>query len=461
MSTPSPKINYGRPPANEGHVTHHLPNVNGASQSQTALAQAAAAAASLAQQAPMPPQMIDVSKLSVEAAFEALVEHALRMSASDLFITSAEQHTAVQVRHLGIVRPISTLRPDEGKRLIAHIRNGSGADVNERRRPADGRWIFSGDSSEVVEDDVDLRINFLPTMYGEDVAIRLLVRSHAIFQLTELGMTPDQLSGYHAMINSPSGLILITGPTGSGKTATLYASLAELNDGRRKINTIEDPVEYAVEGLHQSQTNPAIDLGFADLLRAVMRQSPDVIMIGEIRDEETARIAVRAANSGILVLATLHAPDAASAVQSMRAFGIPNHFLAASLRGIVSQRLVRVLDIESRVEFDLSDAPHTFDDIKHLLSPGEGGKLYAHVPTEKNHMTGYTARTGVFEVMQINKVVRAQIAEGAPIETIRNQARTDGMLPFRHAALLCVARGVTSAEELFRVIPTEQLVADF
>ena len=395
----------------------------------------------------MPSQMIDVSKLPVERVMDALLTHALLLKASDLFITCAEQHTAVQVRHLGMVRPISVLRPEEGKRLIAHVRNASGADVNERRKPSDGRWIFRGQDTETADgDEVDLRINFLPTMYGEDVAMRLLVRGNAIFQLPELGMTPDQLSAYNAMIQSPSGLVLITGPTGSGKTATLYASLATLNDGKRKINTIEDPVEYAVEGLHQSQTNPSIDLGFADLLRAVMRQSPDVIMIGEIRDEETAKIAVRAANSGILVLATLHAPDAASAVQSMRAFGVPNHFLAASLRGVVSQRLVRTLDPESRVAFDLTDAPHTFDDVRHLLGPGEGGTLYAHVPTEKNHMTGYTGRTGVFEVMPSSKAIRALIADASPVEALRTQARADGMLPFRHAAMLNVARGITSAE---------------
>ena len=409
-----------------------------------------------------PSLMIDVSRLPVERAIEALIGHAVAMSASDLFVSNAESHTAVQVRHLGIVRPISTMTPEEGKRIVAHIRNSSGADVNERRKPSDGRWIFRGKSEIDGEDlDVDLRINFLPTMYGEDVAIRLLVRGNAIFDLAELGMTPEQLQNYNGMVESPSGLVLITGPTGSGKTATLYATLCKLNDGRRKINTIEDPIEYAVEGLHQSQTNNAIDLNFAELLRAVLRQSPDVVMIGEIRDDETAKIAVRAANSGMLVLATLHAPDAASAIQSMRALGVPNHFLAASLRGVVSQRLVRTLDVESRIAFDLTDAPHTFDDVRHLLGPEEGKVLWAHVPTEKNHMSGYTGRTGVFEVMPATRCLRALIADGSSVEGIRKQATTEGMLAFRHAALLSVARGVTSAEELFRVIPNEQLVADF
>jgi type II secretory ATPase GspE/PulE/Tfp pilus assembly ATPase PilB-like protein len=263
------------------------------------------------------------------------------------------------------------------------------------------------------------------------------------------------------MITSPSGLILISGPTGSGKTATLYASLLRLNDGKRKINTIEDPVEYAIAGLRQSQVNPAINLGFAELLRGILRQSPDVIMIGEIRDAETAQTAVHAANSGQLVFATIHAPSAAHAVQSMQHLGANMHILSTALKGVLSQRLVRTLDPESRTSFDLSDAPHTFDDVRHLLGPDEGKVLYAHVPTEKNHMSGYSGRTGVFEVMPSNKALRALIADGSSVETIRNQARADGMLPFRHAALLQVARGVTSTEELFRVIPTEQLLVDF
>ncbi|MFT3789114.1 MAG: GspE/PulE family protein [Tepidisphaeraceae bacterium] len=400
--------------------------------------------------------LVDVSHFAAERAVEFLIEQAVRIGASDLFFCAQEQHYAVQVRHLGIIRPLSIVTAEEGKRMVAHVRNNSGADVNERRKPADGRWIYRKGEG----DGVDLRINFLPTMYGEDIAIRLLVRGHELFKLEQLGMAPEQLAAYTQMIESPSGLVLITGPTGSGKTATLYASLLRLNDGRRKINTIEDPIEYAVGGIHQSQTNPAIDLGFAECLRAVLRQSPDVIMIGEIRDEETAKIAVRAANSGVLVLGTLHAPDAAMAVQSMRGYGVPAHFLSTSLRGVVSQRLVRTLDPETRIGFDLSDAPHTFDEVKDLLGPDEGKTLYAPGPTEKNQMTGYSGRTGVFEVMSVNKTLRAMIADGQTADVIRNQARADKMLPFRLSALLKVARGITSTEELFRVIPTEQLTSE-
>jgi type II secretory ATPase GspE/PulE/Tfp pilus assembly ATPase PilB-like protein len=400
--------------------------------------------------------MIDVSKLPAEKAIARLIDHAVDMGASDLFLVSNEQHIAALVRHLGIVMPITTETTENGRRITTHLRNMAGMDVNDRRRPADGRYIYRREDGNTV----DLRINSIPTMYGEDVAIRLLVRDHAILNLDRLGMDPIQLMEYRQLLANPSGMILITGPTGSGKTSTLYASLMALNDGRKKINTIEDPVEYAVEGLRQSQVNPAIGMTFAEMLRSVLRQSPDVIMIGEIRDDETARTAVHAANSGILVLATLHAPTAAAAIQSMRGFNIPNHFLSVSLRGIVSQRLVRTLDPVSRMEFDISGAPGTFEEVQGHLQPGEGQKLYAPLPAPSNSMTGYTGRTGVFEVMPMTRPIRTMIAEGKTAREIRDTAITGGMLEFRHTALLKVARGQTSTEEVFRVIPSEVLLLD-
>jgi type II secretory ATPase GspE/PulE/Tfp pilus assembly ATPase PilB-like protein len=402
------------------------------------------------------PLMIDVSKLPAEKAIARLIDHAVDMGASDLFIVSNEQHIAALVRHLGIVMPITTETSENGRRITTHLRNMAGMDVSDRRRPADGRFIYRREDGNTI----DLRINTIPTMYGEDMAIRLLVRDHAILNLDRIGMEPSQLVEFRQDLANPSGLILITGPTGSGKTSTLYASLMALNDGRKKINTIEDPVEYAVEGLRQSQVNPAIGMTFAEMLRSVLRQSPDVIMIGEIRDEETARTAVHAANSGILVLATLHAPTAAAAIQSMRGFNIPNHFLSVSLRGIVSQRLVRTLDPASRMEFDISGAPGTFEEVQSHLAPGEGEKLYAPLPAPSNNMTGYTGRTGVFELMPMSRTIRTMIAEGKTARDIRDRAIADGMLEFRHTALLKVARGSTSTEEVFRVIPTEVLLLD-
>ena len=405
---------------------------------------------------PARPLMIDVSKLPPEKAIARLIEHAAEMGASDLFVVSNEQSVGVLVRHLGMMMPISVESAENGRRLLTHIRNQAGMDINDRRKPADGRWIYRTDDG----DSVDLRINTIPTMYGEDMAMRLLVRNHALLDLNKVGMDPNQLMEFKNMITGPSGLILITGPTGSGKTNTLYASLMYLNDGKKKINTIEDPVEYAVEGLRQSQVNPVIGLGFPEMLRSILRQNPDVVMIGEIRDEETARTAVHAANSGILVLATLHAPTAAAGIQSMRGYGVTNHFLSVALRGIVSQRLVRTLDPLSRSAFDISGAPDTFDEIKGRLLPGEGTMLYAPKPAESNQMTGYVGRSGVFEILPMTRQLRSMISDGRTAKEIRDRAIADGMLEFRHSALLKVARGQTSTEEVFRVIPTEVLLLD-
>ena len=407
------------------------------------------------------PQLTNVSGMSAEDAVDALIARSVAMGASDLFMVTNEQHVAGEVRHLGMMRTIAILDREQGRRAIAYIRNNAGMTLGESRRPDEGRWIWvpEGDDTGDVDNSVDLRISVIPTLYGEDIAMRLLVRSNTLYKLENLGMFEKQAQKYQQMIASPGGLVLITGPTGSGKTATLYATLMKLNDGEKKINTIEDPIEYAVEGLRQSQVNANIEMGFAELLRAVLRQNPDVIMVGEIRDKETALTAVRAANSGILVLATLHAPSTASSVQAMRAYGINNHFLANSLRGVVAQRLVRTLDPATRTEIDLGGT-HAFEEIKDLLKPGEGEKAYAPVPAESNHMSGYLGRTGVFEVMQVTRNVRNMIAAEAPAVQIREQAIKDGMLEFRKAALLKVARGETSTEEVFRVIPTDELLLE-
>ena len=419
-------------------------------------------------------QLVDVSKLPIDQAVAALINRAVRMGASDLFFVTNEQHVAVHVRHLGIMRLLSVVSPDTGKRYLAHVKAMAGMDMGgAARRPLDGRWIYQADNASdadagddedenrrLLDDDatVDLRISVIPTLHGEDFAIRLLGRGLKAHRIDALGMTRDQLSDFTAMIESPGGLIVLTGPTGSGKTATLYSALMRLNNGRRKINTIEDPIEYAVDGLRQSQVNPATGLGFAELLRGALRQSPDVVMIGEIRDEETARTAVHAANSGILVFATVHAPAASNAVQSLRSLGVHNHFLGASLRGVISQRLLRTLCPSSRTTFDLSDAPHTFDAVRPLLGAGEGNALYAARGCPACGGTGYAGRTGVFEVMPVTRAIRDLISDGAPTRDIRATAVRQDMLEFRQAALLKVARGETSTEEMFRVIPTEVLI---
>lgn len=400
--------------------------------------------------------IVDVSAMSVEETVDRLVEHAVALSASDVFFSPNAESMSVMVRHLGMVRPIAAVAGDKGRRCVAHIKVAAGMDISEKRRPLDGRWMFEGADGEPI----DMRVNSVPTVHGEDLAIRLLTRTAQIFSLDTLGMTSSQVQELTNMIEGPGGLVLVSGPTGSGKTATLYACLMRLNDGKRKINTIEDPVEHTVEGLRQSQINHAIELNFAELLRSVLRQSPDVIMIGEIRDAETAQTAVRAANSGQLVLATIHAPTAAGAVQSMRGLGVHAHFLATALRGVLSQRLVRTLCPHCRLPIDISNAPHVFDDVKKWLKPDEGRTLYAPRGCGTCNMVGYSGRTGVFEVLTVTRQIRNLISEGRPTSEIRDTAIKDGMLEFRHSALVKVAQGATSTEEVFRVIPTEHLMLD-
>ncbi|MHC4993652.1 MAG: GspE/PulE family protein [Planctomycetota bacterium] len=399
---------------------------------------------------------IDVSELSVEDAIQTLIEHALSLNASDLFIASDENLTRIHVRALGIVHQISATTLEDGVRYVAHVKALADMDVGEKRRPLDGRWLHR------TEDDVvtDLRINSIPTMYGEDIAIRLLPRETDLHKLENLGFLPSQLNTVTNMLQNPGGMILCTGSTGSGKTATLYSCLRLLNDGSRKINTIEDPIEFAIDGIRQSAINNAIDLGFSDLLRAVLRQAPDVIMIGEIRDPETAQIAVRAANSGHLVFATLHAQVAAGAIQSLHAFGVNPHFLASALRGVISQRLVRTLCDSCKKSFDLSSAPETFESVREHLTGDEGKSLFASGGCESCNQTGYTGRSGVFEVMPVTRSLRQLIAEGRPVRDIRFKAIEEGMIEFRQAALIKVAQGVTSTEEVFRTIPAEHLLLD-
>lgn len=380
------------------------------------------------------------------------IGNAAELRVSDLFFTTHENHVSVLARHLGFMRVVTVLPLELGRRCIAQIKATAGMDVAEKRRPLDGRWV-----RRFGERKVDVRISTIPTLHGEDMTLRLLVHDFAQIPLEDLGLLQREHNFLLDILNSPAGLILVTGPTGSGKTTTLYACLRYLNNGKRKINTIEDPIEYAVEGIRQSQVNPQLDIDFPDLLRAVLRQAPDIIMIGEIRDPITAEVAVRAANSGHLVLATLHAPLAAGAIQSMLSLGVHPHFLSSSLRGVIAQRLVRTLCPKCRQPFDLADAPLTFNEVRPWLEPDEGKTLY--VPDGCAHclQSGYDRRNGIFEVLPISPNLRGLIQGNSSMQTIQQQAVKEGMLEMRLSALIKVARGQTTVEEVLRVVPVEYL----
>ncbi len=398
----------------------------------------------------------DLADAPPEEGVIAILNHAVSISASDLFISSAADSVQVAVRRFGIVRPLMTLIPETGRRYMAHIKASASMDIAERRRPLDGRWLHTLADGRKV----DLRINTTPTIYGEDFAIRILLRDTELRSIDQIGLSRFEHNLLREMLSRPSGLILVTGPTGSGKTTTLYACLSHVNNGKRKIHTIEDPVEYAIEGLHQSQVNPAIDLNFPQLLRSILRQAPDVIMIGEIRDEVTAQTTVRAANSGHLVFATLPSPVAAAAIQSMRSWGVRSHFLSTSLLGVISQRLMRTLCPECREVYDISTAPHTFDGVKQWLGPDEGKHLYGPRGCEACDHSGYAGRVGVFEIIRTTQEIRQLIAESKPAREIRAKATEQGMREFQQSALLKVASGESCTEEVFRVIPPEYLMSD-
>ncbi len=373
----------------------------------------------------------------------ALLTQAARDGASDIHIEPYEQHSSVRFRVDGTLREVVQPNRALHAALISRLKIMADLDIAERRLPQDGRI-----SLRIGTRAVDVRVSTLPSAHGERAVLRLLDKSEGRLSLEALGMQGDVLARFEHLVTQPHGIVLVTGPTGSGKTTTLYAALSRLDAGRSNIMTVEDPIEYELSGVGQTQVNAKIELTFAKALRAILRQDPDIIMIGEIRDFETAQIAIQASLTGHLVLATLHTNDAASAVTRLTDMGVEPFLLSSSLLGVLAQRLVRKLCPHCKQRKLAPEAPAMAGQARQAGTPAEA---FHPVGCEHCGHTGYAGRSGVFELLLTDDALRAQIHNRASEADIRAAALAGGMVLMRDDGQRLVHAGVTSREELVRV----------
>src|SRR5207253_1993364 len=304
--------------------------------------------------------------------------------------------------------------------IASRIKVMSNLDIAERRLPQDGRIELN-----VGGNPVDMRVSVLPTMFGESVVIRVLDRTIVSLDLNKVGMEPKQIAEFRQIIHKPNGIVLVTGPTGAGKTTTLYSALNELNEVSDKIITTEDPVEYDIDGIIQCQINSEIGLTFALALRSILRQDPDIILVGEIRDLETAQIAVQASLTGHMVFSTLHTNDAPTAITRLRDMGLEAYLITATLEGILAQRLVRRICEDCRSEFEPS--PEMLMELNLRPADVVGKKFYYGKGCDRCNNTGHRGRTGIFELVLVNDELRDMISEGMSTDQLRNACRKQGM----------------------------------
>lgn len=372
----------------------------------------------------------------------ALLLEAVKEGASDIHIETLEKRLVVRFRIDGVLRDMIEPKRSLAPLLVSRIKVMAQLDIAEKRTPHDGRV-----SLRVGGHEVDVRVSTLPSQYGERVVMRLLDRDAARLDLTTLGMNARDLQVFERLLRRPNGVMLVTGPTGSGKTTTLYASIGRLNDRKRNIMTVEDPIEYSVEGVGQTQVNPRTDLTFARGLRAILRQDPDIIMVGEIRDAETAKTAVQASLTGHFVLSTLHTNTAIGSVTRLIDMGVERFLLAPMLTGVVAQRLVRTLCPECREE-DTATAADS------ALLGGElkaGAPLYRARGCPACHEDGYRGRTGLYEVVAIDGELERLIHDGASEAELETAARRAGPSLLADGAEK-VRAGLTTVEEAARVV---------
>ncbi|HAZ09041.1 MAG TPA: type II secretion system protein GspE [Elusimicrobia bacterium] len=375
------------------------------------------------------------------AAVESIMREGYARKASDIHIESAKDKVRVRYRIDGVLLDAHALPKEAESTIAARIKILSKLDITETRVPQDGR--FRQELEEGVS--MDVRVSTLPSIYGEKITMRLLL-SGKLKRVDDLGMTEEQTQRFRVNIHQPNGLVLVTGPTSSGKTSTLFSALSELNTPRVNIITLEDPVEYRIDRLTQVETNAKTGLTFAVGLRAILRQDPNIVLVGEIRDIETAEIAVQAAVTGHLVMSTLHTNDSVAAVHRLLNMGVQPFMLAAALRMVVAQRLLRRL-CESCRRF----AEPTAEERALLGAAIDGKRFQAAVGCEDCFKTGYAGRVPVFEIFSLGALARDGIMRGASLDDLRAAARADKMITLQESALALAESGATSLDEILRV----------
>ena len=372
---------------------------------------------------------------------------ALKMRVSDVHLQPFEDRMQIRYRIDGVLYDQESIPKKVQDAVISRVKVMGKMDIAERRVPQDGRSTL-----KIGDTEVDVRISSVPTNYGERIVMRLLDKSTNVYKLDEIGLSKVHLKEVRRFIHLSHGIIFVTGPTGSGKTTTLYAGLNEINSAEKNVITIEDPIEYHLSGISQIQVSSKKGLTFAAGLRSLLRQDPDIMMVGEVRDQETARIAIQAALTGHLVFSTLHTNDSAGAVSRMLDIGIEPYLVASSLIAVVAQRLVRLICPECRSEFipneedarlmeDLGLKPEDFPD----------GKLFRGLGCDNCYNTGYTGRTAIYEILPINDEVRSQIVERSSATAIKRAALRQGLVTLRADGVSKVRRGITTMEEVLRV----------
>lgn len=368
---------------------------------------------------------------------------AIKDQASDIHFEPFEDEFKVRVKADGMLYEMVPPPRHLANAIVSRIKVMAELDIAERRLPQDGRIELN-----VGGNQVDLRVSVLPTLFGESVVMRVLDRTVVQLDMNKIGMDAHTLTRFRSMIKRPNGIVLVTGPTGSGKTTTLYSALNELNDIETKIITSEDPIEYDIDGLIQCPVNPDIDVTFANILRAILRHDPDTILVGEIRDYETAEVAVQSALTGHLVFSTLHTNDAPSAIIRLRDMGVEPFLITACVEGVLAQRLVRKICTECRTQFEPSD--ELLMELQLPIQQARQYKFYYGRGCQRCNNSGYKGRTGIHELLDVTDEIRDLISSNANVDDIRNFARSQGMTTLRESGLKLIFDGVTTIDEVVR-----------